>query len=189
MTISTKNAVFWGAALVCLACAGCASVSGTFFTPRVDYGDLPQEELARVAETIEAGVRAGDRELALENTPSIIVDTPEVVQATRTRAARAELVDRLLSSGHACEQRNGVIALLRTRDYKKSTTSQERDRNALVVMSENANRWAIYEGIQKASNLKAKSLGAIQDSFYQARVALLAPGQKYEGPDGQMLVK
>ncbi len=189
MTISTKHAALFCAALACLACAGCASVSGTFFTPRVDYGDLPQEELARVAGVIEAGVRAGNRELALENTPGIVVDSPGVVQAIHTRAARAELVDRLLSTGHACEQRNGVITLLRTRDYKKSTTSQDRDRNALVVMSENANRWTIYEGIQKASNLKAKSLGAIQDSFYQARVALLAPGQKYEGPGGEMLVK
>ncbi|MBW7864514.1 MAG: DUF1318 domain-containing protein [Candidatus Hydrogenedentes bacterium] len=189
MTTSKTAAAALCAALVCLACAGCASVSGTFFNPRVDYGDIPQEELASVAGAIEAGVRAGDRELTVENTSGIVVDAPEVVQAIHTRAARAELVDKLLSSGHACEQRNGVITLLRTRDYKKSTTSQDRDRNALVVMSENANRWTIYEGIQKASNLKAKSLGAIQDSFYQARVALLTPGQKYEGPNGEMLTK
>ena len=106
-----------------------------------------------------------------------------------TRAARAALVDQLLSTGFAAEQPNGTITLLRSGEYKKATSARERDKNALVVMSENQNRWTIYEGIVKASNLRAKSLPAVQDAFYKARVELLQAGQKYEDPSGAVVEK
>ena len=96
---------------------------------------------------------------------------------------------KLLSSGFALEQKDGLIAILRSRDYKKATTSDDRDRNALVVMSENANRWSIYEGIVKFSNLSPKSLSAVQDAFFRARVELMESGQKYQDDEGKTVVK
>ena len=191
MTTSvTRAALAASLALAFVLLPGCGTVS----IPLVgggapNYAELPEQELHGLAATIEGEVRAGNREPAIENTAGLVVDTPEVVQAIHTRAARAALVDQLLSTGFAAEQPNGTITLLRSGEYKKATSARERDKNALVVMSENQNRWTIYEGIIKASNLRAKSLPAVQDAFYKARVELLQAGQKYEDPSGAVVEK
>ena len=50
----------------------------------------------------------------------------------------------------------------------------------MVVMSENANRWTIYEGLLKANNWPPDSLSAIQETFFLARVPLMSSGQQHE---------
>ena len=59
----------------------------------------------------------------------------------------------------------------------------------MLVMGENTSRWALYEGILKASDLPAKSLGALEVIFAEARIELLPPGQKYENEAGEVVVK
>ena len=167
---------------------GCATIS-TFTHVAPDYATLPEDAVKSTAALVEKSVKEGNREPVLENTGGLTVNTPEITQAVRTRAARQELISKLLSSGFAVEQKNGLIAVLRSREYKKATTGDERDRNALLVMSENANRWSIYEGIVKASNLSPNALSAVQDAFYRARVELLVSGQKYEDEAGKTVVK
>ena len=176
-------------AVFCVAFGGCSLIPRPLVSHRVDYSGLQEGDLRGAAEAVEAAVKAGNREFVPENRGAIVLDTEEIAQAVRTRAARAELVAELLASGFAVEQRNGLISLVRGSAYKKATTSRERDKNALVVMSENANRWTIYEGVQNASNLKSKALGAIQDAFYQARIAQLSPGAKYEDAEGNQITK
>jgi hypothetical protein len=82
--------------------------------------------------------------------------------------------------------RNGLIEVLRTREYKKFGSSRDRDRNALVVLGENTDRWAIYEGIVDAGNFPSKSLGAVQRIFFEARLEFLADGVKYESETGEV---
>ncbi len=172
-------------ALLC----GCASVSSIFGHGSPDYANVPADTLKKTAQDIEKAVKDGNRELVLANQNGLTLDTPEIKQAVRTRAARAALLAKLLSTGFAIEQKDGLIAILRSRDYKKATTSEERDRNALLVMSENANRWSIYEGIVKLSNLPSKSLSTVQDAFFRARVDLMVSGQKYQDDDGKTAAK
>jgi hypothetical protein len=172
-------------ALLC----GCGTISSSFGRMSPDYANVPADALKTAASNIEKAVKKGNRELVLTNLDGLALDSPEINQAVRTRAARAELIGKLLATGFAVEQKDGLISVMRSREYKKATTSDERDRNALLVMSENANRWSMYEGMVKLSNLAPRALSTVQDAFYRARVELLESGQKYQDDSGQTVVK
>lgn len=171
-----------------LVLGGCASVN-PFTRLSPDYTEVPREALLVKAREIEQQIAAGERNPVLTDSDGIVLNTPEIVQAVRTRALRNELVDKFLNSGHGLEERSGLVRILRTAAYKQDGTSRDRDRNALLVMSENDNRWTLYEGLLDANNWSPKSLGAVQEVFFEARLEQLESGQKYEGPDGQAVVK
>jgi hypothetical protein len=172
-----KKAVVFVVALMVLA--GC-STTNAFISMKPDYSALPAEDLKTVAAAIEAIVAEGQEEFTLDSAGGIVVDTPEIKQAVRTRAIRHTLVSEFLDSGFGIEEDNGLIAVQRSSAYKKATTSAQRDREALVVMSENNNRWTIYEGLLKANNWPPASLSAIQETFFQARVPLMKSGQQHQ---------
>ncbi len=161
----------------------------TFFKVKPDYADLPVDALREVAREIEQTVHEGNREAEIADRGGIVVSTDTIRQAIRTRAARARLVDAFLETGHAWELKSGLLEILRTREYKKFGTSRDRDRNALVVLGENTDRWAIYEGIINAGNFPAKSRGAVQRIFYEARLEFLPEGAKYEDESGNVAYK
>lgn len=173
-------------ALVCVGVlAGCASVPSVPFVraePKLDT--VPEADLRAVAEQIEAAVRAGDSTAKIENRGAIVADFPELQQAVKSRAIRFPLIDGFLNSGHAYENASGLVAVQRSAQYKKEGTAQDRDRDALLVMSENNNRWTIYEGIVERSNLQQRSLSAVQEIFRQVRVAGMGSGQRYEAEGG-----
>lgn len=158
----------------------------TFVKVKPDYADLPVDSLREVAREIEQAVHDGNRELVIADRDGVVVNTEGIQQAIRTRAARAHLVDAFLQTGHAWERRNGLIDVLRSREYKKFGTSRDRDRNALVIVGENTDRWAIYEGLIDAGNFRAKSLGAVQRIFFEVRLELLTDGVKYESESGDI---
>jgi len=159
--------------------AGCAATNAlTHMKP--DYSALPEDELRKVAVAIETIVASGEETFTLDTGTTIVADSPELLQAIRTRVIRYPLISTFLDSGHASEQRNGLITVLRSSAYKKATTSQQRDREALIVMDENNNRWAIYEGLLEANNWPPKSLSAIQEIFFETRLPMLKPGQKHD---------
>jgi hypothetical protein len=151
-----------------------------------DYAELPVDSLREVAREIEQAVHDGNREFSIADRDGVVVNTEVIQQAIRTRAARARLVAAFLETGHTQEMRNGLIEVLRTREYKKFGSSRDRDRNALVVLGENTDRWAIYEGIVDAGNFPSKSLGAVQRIFFEARLEFLADGVKYESETGEV---
>ncbi len=169
------KSIFLSVALfVCIA--GCSTTNSLMhLTP--DYTDLPAEKLSVLAVEIETNVSAGNTEFSLDDSEGLIVDTPEMRQAIRTRAIRQPLVSALLDSGFAAEEKNGLIAIKRTSAYKKATTSSQRDREALVVMSENTNRWTIYEGLLESNDWAPRNLSAVQETFFQSRIPLLKDGQ------------
>ncbi len=175
--------------VLALLAPGCARVSSPFSAMRPDYSRVPEDSLRAAARALEEAAARGDREPELETFPGVVLDTPEIRQAMRARAARAELVHELLDSGNAYEQRSGTIRMINTREYRRSTSSRKRDQNAMVVMSENQNRWALYEGILKASEWSPGALGAVQHIFFEARQPLLAPGHKYEDEQGNIVRK
>ena len=175
--------------ILLLAVSGCANIGSPFLRLKPDYSTVPETELRAAARAIEQAVMQGDREPQLGEWPGIVLDAPEISQALRARAARSHLIQELLSAGHAYEQKSGAIATLRTREYKRGTTRMQRDQHALLVMSENQNRWTLYESIVKESKWAPKSLGAVQTVFFEARREMMAPGQQYEDADGGIAVR
>lgn len=171
------------------ALAGCATITSPFIHLKPDYADLPVDALREVAREIEKAVQEGNRAPEIADRGGIVVNDELIMQAVRTRAARAELLNKFLDSGYGRELRNGLVEIGGGKGYKKSTTGKERNRNALLVMSENQDRWTIYEGFVKTSNLRRKSQSAIQEVFHEVRLEYMSSGQKYEDAAGDTAIK
>jgi hypothetical protein len=154
-----------------------------------DYADLPVDDVKQVAADIEKAIHEKERQPDIKNRGTVIVETDTIKQAIRTRAARAHLVEAFLETGHLMEANNGLVSILRTSDYKHFGTSRDRDRNAQLVLGENGDRWALYEGILNASNFSPKSLPAIQRIFFDAHLAVLPDGTKFEDESGNVAYK
>lgn len=172
-----------------LMLVGCQSVTNPFVHMAPDYSDVPTEQLEAAAAEIEAAIASGNRDFTLSDRNGLVVSDERIIQGVRTRIARSELIGDFLDSGHAWERSNGLIAILRTREYKKERNRREKDRDALLIVSENQDRWAIYEGLVKANNLSPRSLSAIQEIFYKARIQFLDAGNAYEDLSGQKVIK
>ena len=166
----------------------CQTIKGTFTSLKPDYQSIPEPSIREVAFEIERIVAEGDRESVLENRGGVVVNTEEIVQAVRTRAARREILSAFLDTGFAWERQNGLIYIITGREYKKAGTSRDRDRNALIVDGECQNRWTISEGIIKANNYSPRALPAIQRIFFEERLKFMRPGQKYESENGQVAI-
>jgi hypothetical protein len=176
------------ALLIVSAFSGCStvrSVTDTFTGSSVNFENLPEQELRALARQIEAEIAAGNREPDIRNGERIRVDDPRVVQAMRSRAARFELIDEFRSMGFSWERRNGRLWILKSRAYSEATTSQDRNRYAFLVYSENDDRWRLYESLIDSNNLPSNSLGAIQEIFFEARLEFMTQGQLYENSQGE----
>jgi hypothetical protein len=177
----------WGflAAAALAGCAGTAPVATPFTRGAVNFDQVPETALREAAVEIEREVYAANREPALTDREGLIVNTPEIQQAVRTRAARIELVNAMLDAGFAWERPNGRLWILRTQEYKKATTSRRRDIDAIMVNGENRDRWIIYEELVDANKLSRNGLSAVQQIFFEERRAFMKPGQLYEGETGE----
>lgn len=179
------------ATLVLAWVSGCGTVdtlTSAFTSMRPDYSDLPAEDMRALAADIETRVSAGNREAAAP--PGVLkIDDDVIQQAIRTRATRAPLISELLDRGHAWERNNGLVAIIRSAEYKKSGTSRSRDREAILVMGENDDRWAIYEGVLGLNGLRPSALAGIQRIFQEERLKRMSPGQKFEGESGEVASK
>ncbi len=169
--------------------AGCSTIANPFVHQKPDQSSVPMDALKTVALAIEQAVEKGDRDAVVADQGGIVLSDEVVKQAIRTRAIRSALVTEMRGSGFACEKRNGMLYVLRSTKYKKATTSKDRDRDAGIVMSENTDRWTLYEGIAKTSKLPSRSLSAIEQAFFDARVQCLREGQAYEDASGTVVVK
>ncbi|MBI5093248.1 MAG: hypothetical protein HZB26_12515 [Candidatus Hydrogenedentes bacterium] len=175
--------------IVALLSAGCASIGSPFSKIKPDYSALPADAMKAVAKEIETAIAKGEREPKIADQGGVVVNNESVMQAIRTRAARLELIDGMLNSGFAYEDNHGLITIQRNAAYKKTGTSQDRDRNAVAIISENQSRWTLYEGIVDASHFSPRALGAIQQIFHEARVDVLKDGQKYQDATGAIVAK
>jgi len=175
--------------VICIAIGvgGCA-VTTPFVRTKPVYDDVPREALYAVALEIETAVQQRDRDAVVADRDGIVVSGDAFRQAFRTRIVRADLVNDFRATNHSVEKRDGLLWIIRgTKVYKESTTRREKDRDALLVMSENDDRRAIYAGIQKASNLPIRTLSAIQRIFYEARLEVMPQGQLFETNEGEIV--
>lgn len=171
--------------IVVLGSLGCHS----FVRMKPDYSELPVEGLGEIALAIERAVTNGVREPSLPGGTGVVVNGDAVLQAIRTRAARSELITGFRETGHAAEMRNGLIDVVNSREYKKESRRGDRSRNALLIMSENNDRWALYEGLVEDNNFSPRSLSAIQRIFFEARVETLPEGHRYENEDSDLIYR
>lgn len=171
--------------LVTLCAAGCKSMSNPLVRTNADFSGLAVDQMQEVAAYIETQVREGNRTPELTNRENFIVNTEEIQQTLRSRAARAELIQVLLDSGHAVEQFDGKISVLRTAAYRKSGDRHDKDRDAMIVISENRDRVILYDSLRDANNYSSAARSAIEEIFYAARKAALKPGQKYLDNGGE----
>ena len=109
--------------------------------------ELPADTLKRIALQIERAVQRGDRDPVIADRDGIVVNSDEVRQAIRARAARSELLNEIRDTGHAWERRDGLLYLRRTKEFKAFGTPGLRQRYASVVFHENDSRWTLYESI------------------------------------------
>ena len=168
---------------------GCATIARPITASAPDFSKVPEQVLREVAHEIERAVQDGDREAVFENREQLTIDTDEILQAIRTRIARSSLIDAFRDTGFVFEQRNGLIKIIRSAEYKKQGTSRDRDRNALLIIGENNDRWALYEGLVKLNDLPSGSLDGLRVIFAEARFRIMKPGQKIESPDGEIVPK
>jgi len=174
------------AVLMCVAVFGSLGCH-SFVRMKPDYSELPVESLREVARAIEQAVVDGVREPSLPSHDGIVVSGDAVLQALRTRAARSELITGFRDTGHVAEMRNGTIAIVNSREYKKDSRRGDRSRNALLVMSENDDRWTLYEGLVEDNNFPPRSLSAVQRTFFEARVESLGTGHRYENEQSELV--
>ena len=176
------------ASLAVVLVAGCISISNPFLHGKPDYSKLNADSLKAVATEIEQAVQEGNREPGVKDRDGIVVTSEPIVQAVRMRAARSQLLNEFLDSGFGREDKNGLVNILGSKEYTKATSGRERNRNAMLVLNENNDRWTIYEGIVKVSKIRGAT-ATVQDAFHQARVAVMKPGQKYQDAEGNTAVK
>jgi len=172
-----------------IAGTGCRQTANPLWRMRPQFNAVPKDTLSAVAREVEQAIQSGAREPKIADREGVKINTPEILQAIRTRAARSVLINEFLDTGFAAEHRDGLIYVHLSKEYTKSTKRRQRDRQAYLVKNENDDRWAIYEGLLNANKYGARSLSAIQDIFAEARQQAMTPGQKYQGADGKLLTK
>lgn len=175
--------------LILITITGCARYGNPLGTITADYTDLPVQTLQEAALYIETQAQEGNRTPDLSPHDTFLLDAPGTQQVLRSRAARSVLVKDLINSGHMYEKRNGKISIIRSKAYKQSGTPQTRDRDALIVISENNDRQALYEALQELNNLDPAARSAIAETFFNARVQLMQYGQLYEASGGEVTQK
>ncbi len=183
----------WALLLVAIAAGmagtGCRQTANPLWRMRPQFNAVPKDTLSAVAREVEQAIQSGTRDPKIADREGVKVNTPEILQAIRTRAARSVLINEFLDTGFAAEHRDGLIYVHLSKEYTKSTKRRQRDRQAYLVKNENDDRWAIYEGLLNANKYGARSLSAIQDIFAEARRQAMTPGQKYQGADGKIVTK
>ncbi|MFO7775845.1 MAG: hypothetical protein R6W89_08615 [Candidatus Hydrogenedentota bacterium] len=169
-----------------LASMGCVTVPGVGSELRPDFDAVPEQALRQVALEIEQAVLAADEDYVPQDRDGLMLDTELIRQTVRTRALRGERVNELRDTPWVYEQRSGVLALQRGRDYRNETTREQRRQYAALVYRENDSRWTLYEAIREANDLGSRGYDAIRLAFFEARVEAMPAGQLYEGPDGEL---
>ncbi len=159
--------------------AGCAQMGTVVGGFRPDLDTVPEDAVREAARQIEEAVQQGAAEVNLAEANGVVLDTERIRQAVRTRALRSEAINEFRDTGFGVEDDNGLLYVERGRLYSNATTRRERDRNAMLVMSENNDRWAIYEDIVRANGLPSGAKDAVRYIFFEERIRLMPEGQPH----------
>jgi len=177
--------------LALLATAGCSSFDNPLWRSKADYTEVPAEVLHDLALEIEQIVMNGDHGVQVKGRDGVELADPLIKQAIRSRTMRYKLLVPIYEEGYICEKPNGHLYLydILAKEYRKSRTRREKNRDALIVSNETNDRRRLYMAIIEANNYKARARTAVEEIFYKARISILPDGYKYENMDGELHIK
>jgi len=156
--------------------------SCTLLDPRSGRS-LDASTARRIAVLIEdaAAGRTGTDSLP-ESVDSTTIGLPDVITAIESRRARRDALAQYKAMLCMGENRRGLV------HYRKCEACEERHVRNLVdmlILSENDDRWAIYETIVKSNRLPSSARRTLQEAFRAEHEARTLSGELYQTQDGK----
>ena len=144
---------------------------------------LDEQTARRIAvfvEDVAAGRSAA--ESLPESVDGVIISQPDVTAAIESRRDRFDELARYKAMLCIGENRRGLA------HYRKCEACKDRQvRNlvSMLILSENADRWAIYEGIVKSNRLPSRALKTLQEAFRAEHESRASSGELYQTQSGE----
>jgi uncharacterized protein YdbL (DUF1318 family) len=162
-----------------LAVAGCAALS--------DRVEVPEESLQEAAVAIERTVVEGEASVALKDQLEFKARSPEISLAVMGRQSRIGIVAEFKRKGYVGESVRALLTYVKNADCRKDARLHSRVAN--VILSENADRWRIYEELARLNRLSGSGRKLIQTAFHEARIELARPGDMIQLSTGASWTK
>jgi hypothetical protein len=152
--------------LLLFVAAGCAAFS--------KQPAMPETSIQEATAAIERTVVEGETAVALNDQPGFKVRSPEVAMAVMGRQARIGIVTEFKRKGYVGECAKSLLKYVKNPECRKD--SRLHGRVANVILSENADRWRIYEELAKLNRQSGSGRKRIQAAFHKVRIELARPG-------------
>ena len=136
--------------------------------------------IAVLIEDAVAGRTAADS--LPESVDGVTIRLPDVMTAIESRRARFDACARYKAMQCIGENRRGLA------EYRKCEACQEgkvRDLVLNLILSENDDRWAIYETIKKNNRLPSSARRTLQETFRAEHETRTLSGELYQTQDGE----
>jgi hypothetical protein len=135
---------------------------------------VPEAAVHEVATAIERTVIEGEASVALEDQPDFKARSPEIALAMMGRQSRIGIVTEFKRKGYVGECARSLVKYVKNPDCQKD--SKLHSRVAYVIVSENTDRWRIYEELRKMNRVSGSGRKRIQAIFHEVRLELARPG-------------
>jgi len=165
--------------LLLFAVAGCAAFS--------KQPTMPEASIEEAATVIERTVIEGETPVVVNDRPGFKVRSPEVAMAVMGRQARIAIVMEFKRKGYVGECARSLLKYVENPECRKD--SRLHGRVANLIMSENADRWRIYEELAKLNRQSGSGRKRIQAAFHKARIDLARPGDMIQLSTGASWTK
>ena len=144
---------------------------------------LDADTARRIAVFIE-DVAAGSAEVSSlpESVDGVMIGQPDVRTAIESRRARFDECARYKAVQCIGENRRGLA------QYRKCDECEDRQvRNVvdMLILSENDDRWAIYEVIVKGNRLPSSALKTLREAFRAEHESRASSGDLYQTQAGE----
>jgi len=150
-----------------LAVAGCR-----VFLRQTALDEAAVKEAATgIEQAVLGGLGAG---FVLQDKPNFKVGSTELSQIIQRRQSRVGVVAEFKQKGCLGESADGLITYVKCPECQ--TNARLHNRAAQVILSENDERWRMYETLARENHLSSRARRRVQRIFHQARIDLAHPG-------------
>ena len=144
---------------------------------------LDADTARRIAVLIE-DVAAGSTAISSlpESVDGVIIGQPDVTTAIESRRERFDECARYKAMLCIGENRRG---LAHYRECDECKDRQIRNLVSMLILSENTDRWTIYEGIVKSNRLPSSALKTLREAFRTEHESRASSGELYQTQAGE----